>query len=144
MDPLGHGAVLFRHLGDLREHVLFPRSLVLREARLRLQLSGALPHRGFLLGRESLRRRAGGSLGGLPRRLLGAHRSSLAGSLPSSSIPLSESGYSCSIRRKLPAGSRTAPSRTPQGCSTGSCTTSVPGAPATFSKVASRSSLRKW
>ena len=24
MEPLGHGAIRFRHLGDLREHVVFP------------------------------------------------------------------------------------------------------------------------
>src|SRR5436853_2778910 len=58
MEPLGHGAIRFRHLGDLREHVAFPVRLVLVRARAaargRLQLLGALPHRGSFLVRESV------------------------------------------------------------------------------------------
>src|SRR5215218_2798109 len=60
MEPFGHGAIRFRHLGDLREHVAFPVLLAAL-----LQLPGALPHRGPFLVRESLRRLAGGALGGL-------------------------------------------------------------------------------
>src|SRR6185503_13067525 len=66
MDPLGHDAIWFRHLGDLREHVAFPLRPVLVRALFRLQLSGALLHRSFFLGRESP-----GALGGLLRGLLG-------------------------------------------------------------------------
>src|ERR671911_1390064 len=75
MEPLGRGAIRFRHLGDLREHVLFPLSL----ARFRLQFLSALFHRGSFLGRESLGSLVcrGGALGGLPRVLLCAHRSLL-------------------------------------------------------------------
>lgn len=47
------------------------------------------------------------------------------------------------MRIVLPAGSRTAKSRDPQNRSAGSSSTSTPGAEATFSKVASRSSVRK-
>src|SRR5918995_3250151 len=50
VEPLGHGAVRSLHLGDLREHGAFPVRLL----RFRLQLFGALPHRGPFLGRESL------------------------------------------------------------------------------------------
>ena len=50
MDPLGHGAIRVRHLGDLRELGL----LVFRLARGRLQLLGALLHRVPFLGRELL------------------------------------------------------------------------------------------
>src|SRR5829696_2008534 len=50
VEPLGHGAIRLRHLGDLREHGAFP----LRLLRFRLLLFGALPHRGSFLGRESL------------------------------------------------------------------------------------------
>src|SRR6266581_6070156 len=63
MEPLSHGAIRFPHRGNLREYVAFPVRLV------RLQLVGALPHRGSYLGRESL--------GGLLRGLLGAHRNIL-------------------------------------------------------------------
>jgi hypothetical protein len=45
VEPLGHGAIGFLHRGDLREHVAFPA---------RLQLLGALLHRGSFLVRESL------------------------------------------------------------------------------------------
>src|SRR5215213_9811541 len=50
MEPLGHGAIRYLHLGDLREHGTFPIHLL----RFRLLLFGALLHRGSLLGRESL------------------------------------------------------------------------------------------
>src|SRR5881409_2379193 len=78
MEPLGHGAIRFRHLGNLREHVAFPVRLLRARAaaRFRLQLLGALLHRGSFLVRESLDRLAdrGGALGGLLRSLLWAHR----------------------------------------------------------------------
>src|SRR5919108_3164877 len=72
MEPLGHGAIRFRHLGDLRKHVAFPVRLARAPAaaRGRLQLLGALPHRGSFLVRESLGRLAGGALGGLLRARL--------------------------------------------------------------------------
>src|SRR5918997_2308546 len=54
MEPLGHGAVRFRHLGDLREHGAFPCRSVLVRTLFSLQLFGALPHRGSFLGREPL------------------------------------------------------------------------------------------
>jgi hypothetical protein len=55
MEPLGHGAIRFRHVGDLREHGAFPVRLgrTRAAARFRLQLSGALPHRSSFLVRES-------------------------------------------------------------------------------------------
>jgi hypothetical protein len=50
MEPLGHGALRFRHLGDLREYVAFPvRPARARAAARRLQLLGVLPHRGSFL-----------------------------------------------------------------------------------------------
>src|SRR5882724_4396471 len=72
MEPLGHGAIQFRHLGNLREQVAFPIRLV------RLQLLGALLHRGSFLVRESLDLLAGraGALGGLLCIRLWAHRGS--------------------------------------------------------------------
>src|SRR2546422_3976225 len=80
MEPLGHGAIRFRHLGNLRDHVAFPVRLVRARAaaRFRLQLVGALFHRGSFLVRESLDRLAGhgGALGGLLCILLWAHRAS--------------------------------------------------------------------
>src|SRR6266545_3837851 len=50
MEPLGHGAIRFWHLGDLREHLAFPVRLARARAaaRGRLQLLGAVPHRGSL------------------------------------------------------------------------------------------------
>src|SRR5262249_51336665 len=73
MQPFGHGAVRFRHLGDLREHVAFPVRLVCARAaaRVRLQLLGALLHRGSFLVREPPGPLAdrGGALGGLLRVL---------------------------------------------------------------------------
>src|SRR3712207_3984593 len=79
MEPLGDGAIRFRHLGDLREQVAFPFRLLLVRARFRLLLFGALPHRGSFLVRESLGLLVdrGGALGGLLRGLLRAHHSLL-------------------------------------------------------------------
>src|SRR5438876_1097064 len=80
MEPLGHGAIRFLHRGDLREHVAFPVRLVLlparAAARVRLQLLGALLHRGSFLVRESvgLLVDRGGAPGGLLRVLRWAHR----------------------------------------------------------------------
>src|SRR5206468_12253210 len=78
MEPLGHGAIRFHHLGDLREHVAFPVSPVRARAapRFRLLLLGALLHRSSFLVRESLGFLVGrgGALGGLLRFLLWAHR----------------------------------------------------------------------
>src|SRR5215213_4441921 len=54
VEPLGHGAVLSLHLGDLREHGAFPCRSVLVRTLFSLQLFGALPHRGPFLGREPL------------------------------------------------------------------------------------------
>src|SRR6266536_3878957 len=71
MEPLTHGAIRSRHLGDLREHLTFPIRLVRARpaARARLQLLGALLHRASFLVRESLGLLVGraGVLGGLPR-----------------------------------------------------------------------------
>src|SRR5512135_3315366 len=73
MEPLGHGAIRFRHLGDLREHVVFSVRLARARAaaRGRLQLLGALTHRSSLLVRESLGCLAGGALGRILRVLHG-------------------------------------------------------------------------
>src|SRR2546422_8123172 len=80
MEPLGHDAIRFRHLGDLREHVAFPVRLgrARTAARRRLQLLDTLFHRRSFLVRESLDRLAGpaGALGGLPCIRLWAHRAS--------------------------------------------------------------------
>src|SRR3989449_5797742 len=56
MEPLGHGAIRFRHVGNLREHVAFPVRLLRARAaaRFRLQLLDTLLHRGSFLVRESL------------------------------------------------------------------------------------------
>src|SRR5439155_6052238 len=69
MEPLRHGAIRFRHLGDLREHGALPVRLGL------LQLLGPLLHRGALLARESLGLLAGraGALGGLGGAVLRTH-----------------------------------------------------------------------
>src|SRR5438309_1742694 len=66
MEPLGQPAIWFRHRGDLREHGALP------VRRVRLQLLGALLHRGSFLVRESLELLAdrGGAPGGLLRALL--------------------------------------------------------------------------
>src|SRR5206468_2015155 len=78
MEPLAHGAIRFRHLGDLREHGTFPVLLVRARAaaRGRLQLLDALLHRDSFLVRESLELLVdrGGVLVGLLRVLLWAHR----------------------------------------------------------------------
>src|SRR5829696_2220707 len=71
VEPLGHGAIGFRQLGDLLEHGLLSGRLVLLRARLRPQLFGALLHRAPFLVAEPLARLAGGGLGGL---LGGGHR----------------------------------------------------------------------
>src|SRR5437762_5345581 len=81
MEPLGHGAIRFRHLGNLREHVAFPVRLLRARAaaRFRIQFLGALLHRGSFLVRESLELLLdrGGALGGLLRVLPWAHRNLL-------------------------------------------------------------------
>src|SRR5512141_2620817 len=48
MEPLGHGAIRSRHLGDLRQHVAFPVRLARARTAARgcLQLLGTLLHRG--------------------------------------------------------------------------------------------------
>src|SRR5438034_9121279 len=80
MEPFGHGAIRFRHVGNLREHVAFPVRLLRARsaARFRLQLLGALLHRGSFLVRESLDRLAGhgGARGRLPCIRLWAQRAS--------------------------------------------------------------------
>ena len=72
VEPLGHGAIRFRDLGDLREHVAFPVRLVRARAlaRGRLQLLDALLHRSSFLVRESFGRLASGSLTELLRAFL--------------------------------------------------------------------------
>src|SRR2546425_545364 len=78
MEPLGHGAIGFVHLGDLREHGAFPVRLVRARAasRGRLPLLEVLLHRGSFLVRESLELLVGrgGALGGLLRVLRWGHR----------------------------------------------------------------------
>src|SRR2546429_346158 len=80
MEPLGHGAIRFRHLGNLREHVAFPVRLLRARAaaRFRLQLLGAFLHCDAFLVRESLDRLAGhgGARGGLPCIRLWTQRAS--------------------------------------------------------------------
>src|SRR2546428_11623729 len=53
MEPLSHGAIRLRHLGDLREHGAFPVRLVRARtaARGRLQILGVLLHRASFLVR---------------------------------------------------------------------------------------------
>src|SRR5258706_5585931 len=72
MEPLGHGTIRFLHRSDCRKHGAFPGRLILIRARFRLQLLGAISHRGFFLVRESLGLLVdhGGALGGLLRALL--------------------------------------------------------------------------
>src|SRR5207245_7858824 len=55
MEPLAHGAIRLRHLGDLREHGAFPVRLVRARAAARgyLLLLEVLLHRGSFLVRES-------------------------------------------------------------------------------------------
>src|SRR5437867_810709 len=99
MEPLGHGAIRFRHLGNLREHVAFPIRLV------RLQLLGALLHRGSFLVRESLDLLAGraGALGGLLCIRLWAHRGSSSdlGLTPRRSANADPCGSRLSCGRKV-------------------------------------------
>ena len=52
--PLGHGAIRFRHLGDLREHVAFARRPCSSSAGGCLHLLGVRLHRAFFVVRESL------------------------------------------------------------------------------------------
>src|SRR3989441_13094944 len=96
MEPLGHGAIRFRHLGNLREHVPFPIRLLRARAsaRFRLQLLGALLHCDAFLVRESLDRLAGhgGALGGLLCLLLRSHRAS-SYATPTLSKPITASVY---------------------------------------------------
>src|SRR5207247_9938372 len=67
IEPLGHGAIRFRHGSDAREHGAFPVRLVGD----RLRLSDALLDRGSLFVRESLGLlfSRGGALAGLLRVL---------------------------------------------------------------------------
>src|SRR5262249_41058077 len=111
--PLRDRAIRLVHLGDLREHVALRLLLALG----RLQLAGALPHRGAFFGRELLR--------ALRRWFLRSHgqRSSW-------------------MRSRLPEGSRKEQSRMPYGCSVGSCTTSASPA-CSRSKVPSRSEVAR-
>src|SRR5262245_34210201 len=86
--PLGHSAIRFLHLGNLREHVVFPVSLARARAAAcgRLQLFCALPHRGSFLIRKSLRllsARVRVPRGLLRAILVGSHRVFLPmGNLP--------------------------------------------------------------
>src|SRR3989475_6074660 len=81
MKPLGHGAIRFPHLGDLREHGAFPVRLVRARAAARgcFPLLEVLLHRGSFLVRESLELlvERGGALGRLLRVLFWAHRNLL-------------------------------------------------------------------
>src|SRR5439155_10772408 len=54
MEPLGQDTIRFLHRGDGREHIAFALRSVLARALFRLQLSGALLHRGSFLVSESL------------------------------------------------------------------------------------------
>src|SRR5436190_759077 len=106
MEPLGHGAIRFRHRGNLREHVAFPVGLLRARAaaRFRLQLLDTLLHRGSFLVRESLDRPAGhgGALGGLPCIRLWAHRgSSDLGLTPRRSANADPCGSRLSCGRKV-------------------------------------------
>src|SRR5215211_4495484 len=92
VEPLGHGAIRLRHLGDLREHGAFP----IRLLRFRLLLFGALPHRGPFLGRESL-------------GLLHAHRS-----LPCGFFRVLLSGSAVHALRILTDGAFPTPSKGPR------------------------------
>src|SRR6266704_166009 len=63
MEPFGHGAIWFPHLGDLRQHGGLPLPLA------SLHLFGAVPYRASFLLSERLAGR-GGALGRLLRALL--------------------------------------------------------------------------
>src|SRR5205823_5492316 len=75
MEPLSQGPIWFRHRGDRRQRGPF----VILAARLRLPFFGVRLRRGSFLGGPSLGRLSGrgGSLGGLLRGLVCAHRSLL-------------------------------------------------------------------
>src|SRR5829696_2703866 len=92
VEPLGHGAIRLRHLGDLREHGALPFRLL----RFPFQLFGALPHRGPFLGRESL-------------GLLHAHRS-----LPCGFFRVLLSGSTVHALRILTDGAFPTPSKGPR------------------------------
>src|SRR5215203_1455784 len=100
MEPRGHAAIRSLHLRDLHEHVAFAVRLALVRAHFRLQLLGALLHRGSFLVRESLGLLVdrGGSLGGLLRVLLWAHRNLIVltwGRTPSRSATASPAILAC-------------------------------------------------
>src|SRR4029453_5238997 len=102
VDPLGQGAILSRHLGDLGEQGAFP----VRFARFRLELLGALLHRGALLGRERLAFLGG--LGGPLRALLCRFPLSHTEAPPSSSFsfcPLFASLYRTCPKQAIRCGS---------------------------------------
>src|SRR3989441_11407846 len=105
MEPLGHGAIRFPHLSDLRKQSAFPVRLV------RPQLLDAILHRSSFLVRESLELLAGrgGALGGLLRVHLWAHRKT----------PRSEhhNERACVVRitLALTGGCRGPPARSPCG-----------------------------
>src|SRR5947209_7954065 len=108
IEPLGQGAIPCRHLGDLRAHVTFPVRLAraLAAARLRLQLLGALLHRGPFLVRESLGLLVdrGGARGGFFRVPLWAHRNLLM--LFRSCLRAPDGSAQLRMRIRLPRGSR--------------------------------------
>src|SRR5690606_28845820 len=54
MDPLGNGAIRFRHLGDLFEQIAFSVLSFLVRTRFCLQFFGALLHRSLFRSGESL------------------------------------------------------------------------------------------
>src|SRR5690348_14314263 len=64
MEPLSHGAIWFRHLGDLRKYIAFPIRLARASAP---PLVEGLLHGGSFLGRQQLGHLAGAA----DRRLLG-------------------------------------------------------------------------
>ena len=110
VEPLGHDAIRLRHLGDLREHVLFPGRFVSVRACFRLQLLGALLHRSSFLGRESLGLPVG-SGGSLPSGFLLSHDDQSAGWKISIGLPDGSSRRICrppgpltmSLRKLTPA-----------------------------------------
>ena len=120
MEPLGHGAIRSRHLGDLRQHGALPVRLV---ARFRLQLSGALPHRRSFLVRESRGRLA--ALGGLLRLFCAGFLSAIAKHLRA---PNESPHRSCSSPRTLPSGSVTVATRRPPPTSCAGSFTVAPAA----------------
>src|SRR5205085_7714768 len=111
MEPLGHGAIRFLHLGDLREQVTFSVGLACGD----LLLLDAVHHRRFFLVRESRVPLFGrGGFGGLLRVL---HRSF---TLNHDQAFAFWATFPCwRIRMALPKGSR-APMSVPQKWSVGS------------------------